>query len=84
LFAVRDAANDFHANDEALRFDRDEFVLGLHLRKVANPLEKPKIQFPVNFPLNYCSSLIEHYKIKGFQQQRSVRAFSQKDTSETW
>jgi hypothetical protein len=32
--------------------------------KVVNPLEKPKTQLPVNFPPNYCSSLIEHHNIR--------------------
>jgi hypothetical protein len=52
--------------------------------KVSKALEKPKTRPPVSFPPNYCSSLIEHHKIKSFQQRRSVKAFSGKDTSETW
>jgi hypothetical protein len=52
--------------------------------KGVNRLEKPKTQLPVNFPPNYCSSLIEQHKIKSFQEQRSVKAFYQKDTSEIW
>jgi hypothetical protein len=48
----------------------DEDMIG---SKVINPLEKPKTQLPVNFTPNYCSFLIEHHKIKSFQQQRSVK-----------
>jgi hypothetical protein len=46
--------------------------------KVVNPLEKRKTQLPANSPLNYCSSLIEHHRIKSSNSSVLSKLFIRK------